>query len=65
MRLSVEFEVEDDDPKAERLGVEVIRSETDAFSSAVRQRLVESGAEITGFRADYEYQQEPGTPDAR
>ena len=54
VRLSVEYQVDDEDPDLEKLGVELIRAQADAFAEAVKRALVEMGAEVTSFQADYE-----------
>ena len=54
VRLSIEYEVEDDDPEAEELGIEIVRAEADAFAEAVKQHLADAGAKITRFHADYD-----------
>ena len=53
VRLSVEYEVEDENPEIEKLGAEVIRAEADAFAEAVKRKLRAAGAEVTSFKADY------------
>jgi hypothetical protein len=54
VRLSIEYEVEDDDPEAEELGIEIVRAEADAFAEAVKKHLADAGAKITRFHADYD-----------
>lgn len=52
--LSIEYEVDDQNPDLEKLGAEVVRAEADAFAAAVKRKLTEAGAQVTSFRADYE-----------
>ena len=54
VRLSLEYEVEDDDPEVEKTGMEIIREEADALADAVKRRLTDAGAQVTSFRADYQ-----------
>jgi hypothetical protein len=54
VRLSIEYEVDDADPEAEKLGADIIRAEADAFAEAVKKRLADAGGDVTSFRADYE-----------
>ena len=53
VRVSVEYEVDDKNHELEKLGIEIIRAEADAFAQAVKERLSEAGAEVTSFRAEY------------
>jgi hypothetical protein len=54
VRLSVEYQVDDEDPDLEKLGAELIRAQADAFAEAVKRALAEKGAEVTSFQANYE-----------
>ena len=54
IRISIEYEVKDENPELEKLGAEVIRAEADALVETVKRKLSAAGAEVTSFRADYE-----------
>jgi hypothetical protein len=54
VRLSIEYEVEDENSELEKVGIDVIRMEADAFAEAIKKRLAECGAQITSFRAEYQ-----------
>jgi hypothetical protein len=54
VRLSVEYEVDDKNPDLEKLAIELIRAEADAFAEGVKRKLSAAGADVTSFHADYE-----------
>jgi hypothetical protein len=53
VRLSIEYEVEDENPEIEKLGAELIRAEADALVESVKRKLRAAGAEVTSFKANY------------
>ena len=44
VRLSIEYEVEDENPEIEKLGAELIRAEADALVESVKRKLRAPGA---------------------
>ena len=53
IRISVDYQVEDENPELEQLAAEVMRAEADAMVVG-QEEAVAAGAEVTSFRADYE-----------
>ena len=43
VRLSIEYEVEDENPEIEKLGAELIRAEADALVESVKRKLRAAG----------------------
>ena len=54
IRISVDYQVEDENPELEQLAAAVMRAEADAMVESVKRRLLAAGAEVTSFRADYD-----------
>ena len=54
VRVSVEYEVDDKNRELEKLGIEIIKAEADAFAQAVKERLSEGGADVTSFQVQYD-----------
>ena len=52
VRLSIEYEVEGEDPEID-LAAELIRAEADALVESVKRELRAAGVEVTSFKADY------------
>ena len=50
VRLSIEYEVEDENPEIEKLGAELIRAEADALVESVKRKLRAAGVEVTSSR---------------
>jgi hypothetical protein len=49
LHLDISYEVEDDDPQVEEIGLQIVGDEAQAFGAAVRDRLSEAGVDIREF----------------
>lgn len=49
LRMEIKYEIEDDDPQAEEIGLQIVGAEARAFGTTVRDRLAEAGVDIREF----------------
>lgn len=49
VNVDISYEVESDDPDAEKIGMQLIDEEAQAFALSIRHRFTEAGIEIKEF----------------
>lgn len=49
VHLNINYEVEDDDPQIEEVGMQIVGEEARALGTAIRDRLSEAGVDIHEF----------------
>jgi hypothetical protein len=49
LHMEIKYEIEDDDPQAEEIGMQIVGDEARAFGTTLRDRLAEAGVDIHEF----------------
>jgi hypothetical protein len=49
LQLEIKYEIEDANPQAEKIGMQIVGAEARAFGVTVRDRLAEAGVDIHEF----------------